>query len=325
MKRLLLALLLVAAAAFPLGAAKLSDDALALIPPDTASAGLVRVIDLRTSPLFDRVFSETGRMSGDADAARFLAETGLDPRRDVDLVAFSGSPGRSGGGSVLVAFEGRFDAAKLAAAAAARGAEKKPTPDGDYFLLKDRKHETTSHGDGAIAFVSNRLIVAGSETAVVQALARRAAGGGGFPSGAGLGRETSRLDPKASAWVLVDMAKVPMSGHAHGGNADNPAAAVVSAMKSVSLVALSVTVDGDALKLSATGVSASAETRQDLEDAIRGILAVWRMTVQEKQPDLVPVLRGFKVTQGKDGVTLSGTLPGPVLRELSAKKGHATH
>jgi hypothetical protein len=325
MKRTARAFLLLAVVGFPLRAATPSDDALALIPPDAASAGLVRVVDLRTSPLFDRVFTETGRMSADADAARFLAETGLDPKRDVDLVAFAGSPGRIGGGSVLVAFEGRFDAAKLASATAGRGAEKKTTASGDYFLLKDKKHEGTSHGDGAIAFVSNRLIVAGSETAVAQALARRAAGGGGFASGAGLGHETSRLDPKASAWVLVDMAKVPMSGHTHGGNGDNPAVAVVSAMKSVSLVALSVTVDGEALKLSATGVSTDPETRQNLEDAIRGILAVWRMTVQEKQPDLVPVLRGFKVTQGKDGVTLSGTLPGSILRELSAKKGHATH
>lgn len=324
MKRTALALLL-AAVAFPLAAAKPSDDALALIPPDAASAGLVRVLDLRTSPLFDRVFNETGRMSADADAARFLAETGLNPKLDVDLVAFAGSPGRSGGGSVLVAFEGRFDAAKLASATAARGAEKRTTPDGDYFLLKDMKHDGTSHEGGAIAFVSNRLLVAGSETAVTQALSRRAAGGGGFAAGAGLGHETSRLDPKASAWVLVDMAKVPMSGRTGGRNGDNPAVAVISAMKSVTLVALSITADGNALKLSATGISTDAETRQNLEDAIRGVLAVWRMTVQEKQPDLVPVLRGFKVTQGNDGVTLSGTLPGSVLRDLAAKKAHATH
>ena len=322
MKRPALALLC-ALVAFPLAAAKLSDDALALIPPDAASAGVVRVLDLRTSPLFDRVFSETGRVSADADAARFLAETGLNPKLDVDLVAFAASPGGSGGGQVLAAFEGRFDAAKLAAATAARGAEKKTTAGGDYFLLKNGKHEGASHDSGAIAFVSNRLIVAGSETAVTQALARRAAGGGSFAAGTGLGRETSRIDPKASAWVLVDMAKVPAAARRMHGNGDNPAMAVVSAMKSVTLVALSVTADGDALKLSATGVSADAGTRQDLEDAIRGVLAVWRMAVQEKQPDLVPVLRAFKVTQGKDSVTLSGTLPGSTVRELSARRDHS--
>jgi hypothetical protein len=323
MKRTALALLLCSLVAFPLAAAKPSDDALSLIPPDAGSAGLVRVVDLRTSPLFDRIFSETGRMSADADATRFLSETGLNPKLDVDLVAFAASPGRSGGGWVLAAFEGRFDVAKLAAATAARGAEKKTTADGDYFLLKDAKHDGASHESGAIAFVSNRLLVAGTETAVAQALSRRVAGGSGFAAGAGLGQETSRIDPKASAWVLVDMAKIPMKGRPAGGNGDNPAMAVVSAMQSVTLVALSVTADGDALKLSASGVSGDSETRQNLEDAIRGVLAVWRMAVQEKQPDLVPVLRGFKVTQGNDSVTLSGTLPGPILRELSAKRMHA--
>ncbi|HQR67869.1 MAG TPA: hypothetical protein PLB02_10770, partial [Thermoanaerobaculia bacterium] len=106
MKRTACALLLAALAALPAAAAKPTDDALALIPPDASSAGLVRVADLRTSSLFDRVFEETGRISADADAARFLSETGLNPRQDVDLVVFAASPGRDGGGFALVAFEG---------------------------------------------------------------------------------------------------------------------------------------------------------------------------------------------------------------------------
>lgn len=321
MKRTAYALLLAALAALPAAAAKPTDDALSLIPPDASSAGVVRVADLRTSPLFDRVFEETGRVSADADAARFLSETGLNPRQDVDLVVFAGSPGRDAGGWALVAFEGRFDPAKLAAAMAVRGGERKGTPHGDYFLLKDGHHAGAGHEGGAVAFASSRLVLAGSETAVTQALARRAAGGTAFAGGDGLGRQTSRVDTRASAWALVDMSRFRGSERAakfRGG--DDAAGAVVAAMKPVTFVALSATVEGDALKVAATGVSDDAETRQNLEDAIRGVLAVWRMAVQEKQPDLVPVLRAFKVTQGKDSVTLAGTLPGTVLRELQAKK-----
>jgi hypothetical protein len=320
MRRLAPATVLFAFVALPLAAAKPSDEALSLVPSDAASVGLVRVADLRTSPLFDRVFHETDRVSCDAEAARFLAETGLDPKRDVDVVAFAGSPGQGGAGWVLVAFEGRFDAARLAAAAAERGAVKKTTADGDYYLLKGKNHVELAHEPGAIAFLSNRLIVAGNETAVAQALARRAAGGSSFSAGEGLGRQMSRVEPKASAWVLIDMSRVPMRGRAAGGHADSPAAAVVSAMKTVSFATLSVTAEGDALKLSATGVSADAETRQDLEDAVRGVLAVWRLAVQERHPDLVPVLRKFKVSHDGNGVTLSGTLPGPVIREMAERK-----
>jgi hypothetical protein len=318
MKPNVLALLL--AAALPAFAAA-PDDALALVPPDAVSAGLVHVTDLRSSPLFDRVFAETGRISCDADAGRFLSEAGLHPRQDVDLVVFAGAPGNEGDGWALVAFEGRFDPAKLASATAARGAVARSTAYGDYYLLPE-KVDGAGQGQGAVAFVSSRLVVAGSETAVAQALARRASGGGGFAAGEGLGRQLSRVPPKASAWVLIDMSGVPMRRPAARGKQDGPAAAVVTAMKSVSFAVLSVTVEGDGLKVSATGVSADAGTRQDLEDAVRGILAVWRLAVREKQPDLVPVLRAFKVTQDDDSVTLAGTLPGSAIREIQAKRAH---
>ncbi len=49
------------------------------------------------------------------------------------------------------------------------------------------------------------------------------------------------------------------------------------------------------------------------------------MAVQEKQPDLVPVLRAFKVSQGADSVTVSGTLPGSAIREIQARKERVAH
>ncbi len=324
MRRNAPAFLVLTLLAWPLAVGAASDDALSLVPPDAATAGLVHVTDLRTSPLFDRVFGEADRISCDADAARFLSQAGLDPRQDVDLVVFAGVPGPAGTGWALVALEGRFDPAKLASATAARGAALKTTAYGNYFLLPERKPEGARHGNGAVAYVSSRLVVAGSETAVAQALARRASGGGGFAAGEGLGRQMSRIDPKSSAWVLVDMSRVPTRRRASGESPEGPAAAVVAAMKTVSFAALSVTVEGDGLKLSATGVSDHPETRQDLADAVRGVLAMWRMAVQEKHPDLLPVLRAFKVTEGKDSVTLSGTLPGASLRALTEKRSATT-
>ena len=57
----------------------------------------------------------------DGDAAKFLAETGLHPVDDVDLVVFAAVNGTKG--NALVACEGRFEPQKLAAAAVSRGAE----------------------------------------------------------------------------------------------------------------------------------------------------------------------------------------------------------
>ena len=163
------------------------------------------------------------------------------------------------------------------------------------------------------------LVIAGSESAVAAALGRRESGGaGGLMSGQGLGSQLSRIDHDASAWALVDLAALPARRTARqGASGDNgdPSRAVIGAMKSVSLLALQATVHGDAVDVSAFGLTTDAENRGLLEDSLRGVLAMWRMAVQEKSPDLVSVIRRFRVDDDQDdGVSISGTLPGSFLR-----------
>jgi hypothetical protein len=308
----------------PLSAASRVDDGLALVPSDAASVGVIRCSDLRTSPLSARLFSETDKIAVDGDAGRFLEETGLRPKEDVDVITVAHSPKASGGnGGSLVTFEGRFDAEKLSAAVASRGATKKTSSGGDYFLL----HEKASGGgpaDAAIAFASKHLVIAGSEDAVVAALAQRGSGGTTFRAGNGLGRHLSQIDSGASAWALVDLSRYPVGGkldhvHADGdANIDGtPISGIVGAVKNVSLLAVQATVQGDSLKLGATGLSDNEDTRELLENAIKGGLAAWRLAAQEKSPDTVAVLRKFKVQRDAHGVSVSGTLPGAAVRMLA--------
>ncbi|MCM3875632.1 MAG: hypothetical protein NEA02_04360, partial [Thermoanaerobaculia bacterium] len=264
---LALPLALAGALALPAAARGGRDDALSLVPADAASVGVIHVADLRSSPLAARVFSDTDKLTVDGDAAHFLSEARLNPKEDVDLVVAAGSPKGAGGseGWGLVLFEGRFDPAALSAAIAARGAVRKSTPTGDYFLLPEKGANATRHGQGAIAFASSHLVIAGSESAVVTALAQRGTGGTGFASGAGLGRHLSRIDSGASAWALVDVSRIPAKDSARRrtpvhASGDDAAAALVSSMKSVQFLALQATAKGDALKLNATGVVSDDET-----------------------------------------------------------------
>jgi hypothetical protein len=321
------ALALASALALPAAARSGSDDALSLVPADAASVGVIHVADLRSSPLAARLFSDTDKLTVDGDAQHFLDEARLNPKEDVDTVVAAGSPKGAGGsdGWGLVLFEGRFDPASLSAAIAARGAVRKSTPAGDYFLLPDKGQNASRHEQGAIAFVSPRLVIAGNESSVVAALAQRSAGGTAFRSGAGLGRHLSRIDSGASAWALVDVSRLPQKdatvrhAQAHGNGAD-AAATLVTSMKSVSLLALQATAKGDALKLNATGLVSDGETAGLMEDALRGVLAAWRLAAQEKSPDTVSVLRKFTVSRDKDTVSISGTLPGATVRALAEKK-----
>lgn len=321
-KTLPFALAVALAAALPASAAAgSSPDALSLVPVDATTVGFVRVADLRSNPFQLRIFEETDKLGGNGDARRFLEEAGLNLREDVDGVLACTTSADGGRGRSLVLFEGRFDPARLAAALRKRGGVQQSVRGGDYFRLKDDCDG--EHGPGAVAFVGSRLVVAGSEPAVIAALSDRAAGGTRFSSGKGLGRELHRVNPGATAWVLVDVEKWRSAATSRRGG-DGPAAGVVSALRSVSLVAMEATVEADSLSVKATGLSPDEETRGLLEDALRGLTAAWRMAAQEKSPQLVSAIRKFQISRDQEGVTISGKLPGELIRSFSAEaRGHS--
>lgn len=298
-----------------------TEDPLALVPAGAATVGVIHWNELRSSPLGAQVFSQMDDVSTDGDAARFLREMGLTPREDIDTVVVamtrSAATGKSDDG--LVIFEGRFDLVRISGALVARGATRQAGAGGEYYRLAD---EGGSHR-GAVALANARLLIAGGEAAVVEALARRESGGaGGLMSGQGLGKHLSRIDRDASAWALVDLTRFPSSnfeGHGDAGadGEKGPSRAIVGAMKSVSLLALQASVHGDAIDVSATGLSSDAENRGLLEDSLRGVLAMWRLAVQEKSPELVSVLRRFRIENDGEGVSISGTLPASFLKSLA--------
>lgn len=324
--RRLLARLVLASCLALLGAAsalgvRRTEDPLALVPAGAATVGVIHWNELRSSPLGAQVFAQMDEISTDGDAARFLRETGLTPREDIDTVVLAMTHGDGGASDdALVIFEGRFDLARIAGALTARGAVLQKGGSGEYYRL------ASDHGnDGAVALANARLLIAGSEAAVVAALGRRESGGsGGLMSGEGLGKSLSRVDRDASAWALVDLTRFPSTQNrevhvdVHVDEDGGPSRAIVGAMKSVSLLALQAKVHGDSVDVSATGLTTDAESRDLIEDSLRGVLALWRLAVQEKSPELVSVIRRFRVESDGDSVSISGTLPGSFLRSLSS-------
>jgi hypothetical protein len=297
-----------------------TEDPLALVPADAATVAVMHWNELRSSPLGAQVFAQMDDVSTDGDAQRFLRETGLTPREDIDAIVLAMSRSTAGASDgVLVVFEGRFDLARIAGALTSRGAALQKGASGEYYRLANER----GGNDGAVALANAHLLIAGSEPAVVAALARRESGGaGGLMSGQGLGKHLSRVDRDASAWALVDLTRFPSArggSAAHEGDGE-PSRAIVGAMKSVSLLALQAKVHGDAVDVSATGLSSDAENRGLLEDSLRGVLAMWRLAVQEKSPELVSVLRRFRIENDGEGVSISGTLPGSFLRSLATNR-----
>jgi hypothetical protein len=315
MKKLMLAAALLALA---VPAAMAKNDALSLIPDNAVSVGVVRLVDLRTSPLGATLFRETDKISTDGDAEKFLLDAGLKPSQDIDVVVVATSPRTNLGSEaeVLVALDGRFNVERLTSALVKRGAVKK----NGYYILPEEHKVDRDHQPGAVAFPDGHLALIGSETAVVRALASRAAGGTNFLGASALGRDTARIDPHATAWAVVDVQRAQRIVGAPRMSTRTPQAqAVNSALRSVSTVALWATDSGDSLKLGAFGLSGDSETLGLLEDTLRGALSAMRLAVQDKQPDMVPVLRRFNVARTSDSVTITGSVPAETFKNWSAK------
>ncbi len=308
--KLFLVMALLAPAAFA------KTDALSLIPNDAVSVGVVRLSDMRSSPLSSTLFNQTDKVSTDGEAELFLRDAGLAPTRDIDIVVVSTSPRTALGSEaeILVAADGRFNIDRLTKALVSRGAVAKKS----YYLLPDKSEGHAA----AVAFPDAHLALVGTEDAVAAALASYAAGGTKFLGASGLGRDASRIDPHATAWAVIDVVRAQrLTGGTHIAKGGTPAAeALSSAVKNVSTVALWATDTGDSVKLGGFGLTHDAETLQLLEDTLRGALSAMRLAVQDKSPDMVSVLRRFNVSRTNDSVMITGSVPADQIRTWAAKQ-----
>ena len=316
LSRLSIALMTAAALALPVFAA---DDALSLVPANAATVGMVKLGDMRSSPLSSMLFEHTDKMSADGEAAKFIAETGLSPTKDVDVLVVATAPRTALGSDadVLVIAEGRFNADKLTKALVTRGAVKK----GGYFVLPEEKGDNDGHRP-VVAFPSSSLVLAGTEGAVSAALTARASGGTNFRTAGSLGLDLARVDRNATAWALVDVTRaqrLTKGGTINTGKGSS-GDALGTAIKSLSTLAVWATDTGDTLQLGAFGLSGDAETLQLLEDTARGALSALRLAIKDKSPEMVSVLRRFDVSRKDDYIRIEGSIPASTLRDMMAKQ-----
>ena len=129
------------------------------------------------------------------------------------------------------------------------------------------------------------------------------------------------MNSNASGWLLVDRTKLPEAkGSLTISSGEGDAARnVIGAMNLVSTFTFEMMVKGDTLRLSGAGYSDDADTRELLDDALRGILAAMRIAAQEK-PEVVSAIRKFKVGSDRNAVTISGVLDGATIRMLGEAK-----
>ncbi len=313
--KLLLALTLTFALAAPGAFAETDLDPLRIIPGDSMAVGSVNIASLRSSPLSGTIFDKTDKMTTDGEASRFLEDAGFDPLNDVDVMTVAYRTRKDGlHGDVLVVAEGHFDSQRIIVALVARGASPVGTNNGTYFTLPDN-HDEMDDETGALAFVGNNYVVLGNESAVKGALNAVARGGTGFPDTT-LGKQMSRIDRAAQAWFLVDVARMSnLMDNRDQGDAVN----VFAAVKNMTYAGMWTTDTGDSIRIGGIALSEDEETRSLLEDTIKGALASARLAAQQKDPELVKVLRQATVSRDSEGVTFKAEIPAEFIHRLRTR------
>jgi hypothetical protein len=192
--------LLAAASAFGV---RRTEDPLALVPANAATVGVIHWSELRSSPLGAQVCAQMDHVSTDGDAARFLAETGLTPREDIDTVVVAMTrPGAGESGEGLVIFEGRFDLTRISGALVSRGATKQTGPSGEYYRLADEEASATAPWRSSTE--PDRRGQRGGRPRRARAPGVRGRRPDVRP---GTRQAALRVDRDASAWALMDLTR----------------------------------------------------------------------------------------------------------------------
>ena len=238
------------------------------------------------------------------DREQLERHLGLSIERDIDRVLVFWAPEAEAeavadlGASGLALFAGRFDPARLEAAARVGGAEVSEE-NGVRIVSRD----VDDIGSLAMAFLRPGLAAVG-EPAAVRRAARRGAGDG--IADEGMRRLLGRVDTRSSAWAVARFTDSGLFGWVPDS--------VSEQLPAVAAFAVQARINGG------LGVSLSVEGRDDqaaqnLRDVVRGFVALARLQALGA-PELQAILDSLETGGTGTGVTLSFRVSAEALDRL---------
>ena len=251
-----------------------------------------------------------------ADAKKFLTDLGLDPLKDVERVVVGGSGKDQTDTKALIILHGKFEPEKLFKAAEA---QTKKDPD-HYSMVKDGKdvmfkYQPDNGNPVYATVVDETTLIAGTDKKMVTT----ALGGKKTPVSKDLSALVSKMDDKASLWVVgvvkdkLNNLKLPK-----GGGAPPELQGQLEKIETVAIV-VRVTMD---ISLDVTIGMKDADAAEDLgksiEDGLtqlKGILPFLAAQNPQAKP-LVDVVKTLKSVQKDRTLTITGKLAGTAIGEL---------
>jgi hypothetical protein len=286
-----------------------------VLPADTRAVFGFDVKRFTSSPLYRRYADRVG--AARPEALRDIQEkTGIDPEKDLDRVVMATGAGNHDQ-SGIVLFQGRFDRSRIAQLI------EKQKPQVTW-----KKHEGVSvymyregtRGAGALAFLDDDTLAAGSTAALEGLISRRAAGQTPLRSNAKLMELLGGIQPSATFWMVGDQSVLgSLPGLAGPGGAAG-AGPMPFGLTLPSLQSLVVTAELDPmLALQVTGEATDGPAAKNLADMVSGLVAMASLQAAQR-PELKDLATAVKVTTEANRVHVSARFPYELLDSLQPRK-----
>jgi hypothetical protein len=256
-----------------------------LVPPDATMLAGLRVADIRETPLYQKMLA--GKYLERLD--EFARQTGFDPRRDVRELLVA-----SNGKDSIVAARGTFNVRAF-----------EGTTQSTY-----KGYKLYTRNRGVVALIDNSTAIAGTLESVHAALDRRSSGDRSGP--AELLARARQIPPENQVWsVSTGFDNLLTGGIPETGNAANAGRILRSLENTTAAADLRAGLNGYI-----NGQCRTDADAKNLGDAARGLVGLGRLSVPEKQPELLRLWDGIKVDQQQRTVKITVAIPQDLIEKL---------
>ena len=243
-----------------------------LIPPDTTFLLGANLEAIRNTPVYQKWLGQLDL----PQLKDFAEQTGVDPRKDLSRV-LSCSNGKA---AVLLA-RGTFNIRDLELRLAAKGAQKT-----DY-----KGHKLFGDQRWAVTFMDASTAVAGSTTELRAIVDRQAAKGSGLSPA--LRAKVDSISANSQVWAAVVGG---LQGLNIGVPDDSNLGSAIHLLQGIDSATLGVDLR-TGLDLKAEADCHTDRDAKRINDAIKGLVGIGRLSTPDNQPELLKLYDAVKVTQ----------------------------
>jgi hypothetical protein len=258
-----------------------------MVPPGATTLVGARMDLIKQTAIYKRMLATSSL----TDMDQFAAETGFDPRRDVNDLLFVSTPS----GSVMLA-RGTFHVN----AAALRNGRR----------IRHGQYEIVDQGGGALCILDPTLAAAGDVRTLEAALDEWVSGThtGAQPLVARLGG----INPQSQIWGISAGAGNFLSEHLPGVSSGIDFSKVLRGLQDTWFQADFST----GLRADVHGTAATEKDAMSLRDAVRGIVGLGRLSVPENQSELLKVWDGINVDQQGRSISIRADIAQDLIDKL---------